>query len=63
MKIQMPAQPTMWFCPVCGKYDTPESKEPMVTPEHRSYRGIDIGDCEGDMIPLYSEGAIREANK
>ena len=63
MEIKIPSQPTIWFCPVCGKYDTPESKEPMATPEHRPYRGIDVGDCEGDMISLYSKEDIQKANE
>jgi hypothetical protein len=34
----------------------------MATPEHRPYRGVDIGTCDGVMIPLYSEEDIERAN-
>ena len=63
MKIKMPSQPTLWYCPVCNKYDIPGDHICRAAPEHRSYRGIDVGDCKGAMIPLYSEKDIQTANK
>lgn len=45
--------PKAWYCPVCGKFDLMDSEEPMARPEHVPYRGIDIGTCKGEMIPLY----------
>jgi len=63
MEIKIPRRPTIWHCPICGKWDTPENPKQMATPEHRSYRGIDIGDCKGDMISLYSREAIQKANE
>ncbi len=63
MEVKMPTEPTYWFCPTCGKWDSPRVSKPMATPEHRPYRGIDLGTCKGTMITLYSMEDIQEANK
>ena len=63
MKIKIPRQPTYWYCPTCGKWDSPRVSEPMAAPEHQPYRGVDIGTCKGTMIFLYSEEDIQEINK
>jgi len=62
MKIKIPRQPTYWHCSICGKWDSPKISKPMATPEHRPYRGVDIGTCKGTMILLYSEEDIQEVN-
>jgi len=49
----------VWACPVCKKVDFKSEIEQSARPEHISYRGIDIGSCTGNMIPLYSLSNIR----
>lgn len=44
-----------WGCKTCKKFDWVESDEQLAKPEHVSMRGVDIGDCNGKMIPLYEE--------
>ena len=63
MEVKIPRTPTYWYCPTCGKWDSPRVSEPMATPEHQPYRGVDVGTCEGIMIPLYSEEDIQMVNK
>lgn len=50
----MQKQPIAWACKTCGKIDWADSKEQKAQPEHISYRGIDLGECKGKMIPLFS---------
>ena len=44
----------MWYCPKCNKFDFANSKECIAKPEHIPYRGVDMGSCKGEMIPLIS---------
>jgi len=46
-------RPTAWACRTCNKVDWEIEEECMARPEHVSYRGVDIGTCEGKFIPLY----------
>jgi len=46
-------RPKAWYCPVCKKFDLADIEKPMAKPEHVPYRGVDIGSCNGEMIPLY----------
>lgn len=62
MKIKIPSRPTYWYCPTCGKWDSPRVTAAMASPEHVSHRSIDIGTCKGTMIPLYSKEDIQLAN-
>ncbi len=48
-------EPIAWACKVCNKMDWADSKEQLAKPEHRAYRGVDIGECKGEMIPLYKK--------
>jgi len=45
--------PIAWGCKTCNKIDWADSKEQLAKPEHVSYRGIDLGSCDGEFIPLY----------
>ena len=63
MIVKLPDRPTAWACRVCGKVDWSDTEEQLARPEHWSYRGCDVGKCEGDMVPLYSEDAVLIANK
>ena len=53
-------QPTAWYCPVCKKFDLADVEKPLATPEHIPYRGIDIGECKGKIIPLYPKENAKE---
>lgn len=62
LPIKIPERPSAWLCPICLKVDFPDIKESLAFPEHVSYRGCDIGNCKGTMIPMYTEEAIVEVN-
>ena len=62
MNVKIPNRPYAWVCRTCGKIDFADVDEPMAVPEHRPYRGIDLGTCDGEMIPLYTKGQIDKAN-
>ncbi len=47
-------KPTAWYCPKCKKFDLADVKRAMASPEHVPHRGVDIGNCTGEMIPLYA---------
>ena len=47
-------KPIAWGCKTCNKFDWADTKEQLAFPEHVAHRGVDIGDCEGKMIPLYA---------
>lgn len=49
-----------WYCTTCKKFDVASEKEALATPEHVPHRGIDIGECKGEMIPLYSKVDLRQ---
>ncbi len=55
---EMNKRPYMWYCPVCKKYDLAGVKENLASPEHIPYRGVDIGSCKEEMIPLYKHEQI-----
>ena len=59
---RLPHRPTAWACRKCGKFDWADTDEQLAQPEHVSYRGIDLGTCGGQMVPLYSEEDIARAN-
>lgn len=61
--MKFPPQPSVWWCPVCHKWDTPGENNPDLAPEHRSYRGVDLGDCKGEMLKLYTENDIEKLFK
>ena len=63
MEIKIPQTPSYWICPVCGKWDSSETDAQLASPEHRTYRGIDLGSCKGIMISLFTREAIQQANK
>lgn len=44
-----------WGCRTCNKVDWVDDKETKAAPEHVPHRGVDIGDCKGKMVKLYSE--------
>jgi len=46
-------KPKAWYCPKCKKFDLADVKEPLASPNHVPHRGVDIGNCDGVMIPLY----------
>ena len=48
-------KPIAWACRTCNKIDWSDSDAQLAEPEHVSYRGVDIGTCNGKMIPLYGE--------
>ena len=54
IKILEVEKKVAWYCPVCHKFDLADIKEQLAKPEHISYRGIDLGNCKGKMIPLVS---------
>lgn len=41
-----------WKCDTCGKEDDDTTNESKASPEHQSYRGVDIGTCKGEMIEI-----------
>ena len=56
--ITFPRNPTGWACKKCGKFDWYDSPINFASPEHIPHRGVDIGTCDGKMIPLYDEDSI-----
>jgi hypothetical protein len=62
MNIKLPTRPTAWACRTCNKVDWADTKEQLAKPEHVAHRGVDIGTCKGQMIPLYDEASLRQAN-
>ena len=48
-------KPIAWGCRTCNKIDWADKEEQTAKPEHVCYRGTDIGECDGEMIPLYGE--------
>ena len=58
-EIKLPTTPTYWICPDCGKWDTSLVEVQLASPEHRTYRGVDVGTCKGIMIPLYTKESLK----
>ena len=53
-------KPYAWGCKTCNKIDWADTEEPLAKPEHRPYRGMDLGTCDGEMIPLVREEDVKE---
>lgn len=47
------AKADAWLCRKCGKGDWADIDEQLAKPEHVCHRGIDLGECKGEMVPLY----------
>ncbi len=56
-------KPVAWGCKTCNKFDWAGIKKQLAAPEHISYRGVDIGSCNGEMIPLYSSPIAKKGEK
>lgn len=54
-------EPIAWACRTCNKVDWADQEEQTAKPEHVSHRGVDLGTCKGEMIPLYAEVADKVA--
>jgi hypothetical protein len=52
-------KPFAWACKTCNKIDWADTNEQLAKPEHISYRGVDLGTCKGEMIPLYLDFPFR----
>lgn len=46
-------KPIAWACRICNKIDWADTDEQLAKPEHCSHRGVDVGTCNGKMIPLF----------
>ena len=53
VKATNDSKPIAWACRKCNKVDWNDTEEQLAQPEHVSHRGIDIGKCDGEMIPLF----------